>query len=185
MSNHLASCQFVPASVKSKALSSKGLQVEEDNDDNSDIEDAIKKHERSNSAASASSRQLQERAAKKQRTFQVVAVKSMPYTDSNQQDFENQLLKAFVSSGTAFNMIEDPEVQQLFTKFVPSAVLPTRQRLEKHILHRVIVQMEGEVKKSVNGHFATLSCDRWKDVSQRHLVAFMLTVNREVKGHLI
>lgn len=97
-----------------------------------------------------------------------------------QEAFEDQLLKSFVSSGTAFNKLNDPEVQRLYAKFMPLVVLPTHQRLEKEVLQRVIAQMEGEVQTAVKCGFATLLCDGWKDISRRHLVAFMLTVNGEV-----
>lgn len=191
MNNHLISCQFVPDSVKVLAAESKGIssgnvsEGEDINEEDLATGTSMKKHERSSSTASASAKSLQARATKKQKTFQVVAVKAMRYTKDIQLQFEDQVLKAFVSSGTAFNKIDDPEVQRLFAKFVPSAVLPTRQRLEKQILNRVVVEMEGEMKNSVKGCFATLSCDGWKDISRRHLVAFTLTVNRQVNETIV
>lgn len=191
MNNHLISCQFVPDSVKVLAAESKGIssgnvsEGEDINEEDLATGTSMKKHERSSSTASTSAKSLQARATKKQKTFQVVIVKAMRYTKDIQLQFEDQVLKAFVSSGTAFNKIDDPEVQRLFAKFVPSAVLPTRQRLEKQILNQVVVEMEGEMKNLVKGCFATLSCDGWKDISQRHLVAFTLTVNRQVNETIV
>lgn len=94
--------------------------------------------------------------------------------------FEEQLLRAFVSAGWSFNSITDPEVQKLFHGFIPGAVIPTRQKLSDQILSRELVKMEGSLKQSVQGAYATLQQDGWKDLSKKHLVAFMYTANREV-----
>lgn len=177
MNNHLLTCQFVPLSVKEQAAAFKSESVTEAERKDEPTQSTAIKHNRSESS---SSNQLRQRLAKKQKTFEIVAVKARPFTETMQRSFENQLLKAFVSSGTAFNKIDDPEVQRLFAGFLPSVVVPTRQRLESEVLRHVVVQAEGEIKNSVKGCYATLSCDGWKDVSRRHLVAFMLTVNRQV-----
>lgn len=134
------------------------------------------KHERTLSSASVEPQQ----STKKQKTYQVFAAKSIPYSKETQIKFEDQLLKAFVSSGTAFNKISDPEVQTLFKDFFPSATVPSRQRLEKQILRRVVVQIEGEMKSSLQNKLVTLSCDGWQDVSRKHLVAFIITSGDKV-----
>lgn len=177
MANHLIACQFVPATVKAKAESYRDASKCSINVTEGALTTDERKHSRSVSGAS---NQLEQRLAKKQKAFQVISVQAKPFTVKMQEAFEDQLLKSFVSSGTAFNKLDDPEVQRLYAKFMPSVVLPTRQRLEKEVLQRVIAQMEGEVQTAVKGGFATLSCDGWKDISRRHLVAFMLTVNGEV-----
>jgi|SRR5882762_9432139 len=40
--------------------------------------------------------------------------------------------------------------------------------------------MEGSVREVSKGALATIQCDGWKDISKKHLVVFMFTVNREV-----
>lgn len=181
LNNHLCNCTHVPPTVQSKAKASKTPNVIVLDDDSGTVELRMcvtKKHSRNESSSSARST---EQAAKKQRAFQIIAAKSIPFSESMQKEFEDQLLRAFVSSGMAFNKIEDPEFQQLFTKFIPGALVPSRQRLESKILQCAVVQLEGEVKVTVKGSYATLSCDGWKDVSRKHLVAFMITANREVE----
>ena len=175
MNNHLKTCPFVPTSVKERAIRWK--KQAETAPSGSGSATPTKKHERSEST---NAEQQEDHASKKQRSFQVLSVKAIPYDADKQECFENQLLKAFVSSGTAFNKIDDPEIQKLFKDFMPSATLPTRQRLEKDILRRVVVQVEGEITESVRGKLATISCDGWQDVSKKHLVAFMITVDGKV-----
>ena len=85
-----------------------------------------------------------------------------------------------MSAGWSFNSITDPEVQKLFHGFIPGAVIPTRQKLSDQILSRELVKMEGTLKQSVQGAYATLQQDGWKDLSKKHLVAFMYTANQEV-----
>jgi hypothetical protein len=92
------------------------------------------------------------------------------------------MLRAFVSAGWAFNSITDPEVQKLFHDFFPGAILPTRQKLSEQVLNREVVRMQGTLKQDVKGAYATIQCDGWKDISKKHLVAFMYTANWEVSS---
>ena len=177
MSNHLINCQFVPASVKNQAQ----LYKFPEGNNTPEAGTSSGKHARSQSTSEHTNQEPKKQKAK-QKAFEVIAAQSIPYTKEMQEKFENQLLRAYVSSGTAFNKINDPEVQKLFSTFMPSATLPTHQRLEGQILHRVVVQMEGAMKTSAKTSLATISCDGWKDVSRRHLVAFMVTMNREVSN---
>jgi len=85
-----------------------------------------------------------------------------------------------VSAGWAFTSITDPEVQKLFHDYIPGARLPTHQQLSNQILNHEIVRIQGGLKESSKGQYATVQCDGWKDISKKHLVAFIYTANREV-----
>ena len=91
-----------------------------------------------------------------------------------------QLLKEWISAGFSFNSIEDPEVRKLFSDLIPGATIPHRDQLSGTILKRAVAQHEYHLQTEAKGQLATLQCDGWRDVSKKHLVAFMYTMAREV-----
>jgi hypothetical protein len=118
--------------------------------------------------------------SQKQHKFVVVSAKAHTYNPSKQLAFEDQLLRAFISAGWSFNSITDPEVQRLFHDWIPGATIPTRHRFSNGILDRQATKIQGEIKVALKGQYATVQCDGWRDVSKKHLVAFMYTAGRKV-----
>jgi hypothetical protein len=112
--------------------------------------------------------------------FTVVSAKAHTFPPSTQVEWENQLLHAFIFAGWAFNSISDLQVQKLFHDFIPGAMVPTHQKLCNQTLTQELGKMEGSVREVSKGALATIQCDGWKDISKKHLVAFMFTANREV-----
>ena len=115
----------------------------------------------------------------KQQKFTVVSAKTHSFPPTRQKEFEQQLLRAIISAGWSFNSISDPEVQKLFREFIPGASVPTRQKLSNQILTREIGEIHANVKHSSKGAYTTIQCDGWKDISKKHLVAFLYTANHE------
>ena len=178
LNNHLIQCTFCPDSVKTKAQAWKC--PEDDSGDEAGTSASVtamvsaKKHSRLQSTKTDS--------RIKQRKFNVVSAPAHSFNPQRQVQFENQMLRAFVSAGWAFNSITDPEVQKLFHDFFPGAILPTRQKLSEQILNWEVVRMQGSLKQDIKGAYATIQCNGWKDISKKHLVAFMYTANREVSS---
>ena len=176
MQNHLLKCDYTPDKVKKKIHADKGML---DSDDESGDQ---------GSSCTFSSQETGKRTSatsmpcKKQKVFTVIAAKAAALSPSMQVDFENQLLRACISAGWSFHSIHDPEVCKLFKLIAPGAVVPDRKKLSNSILNREVVKIEGSLKAAVKGHYATLQADGWKDISRKHLVAFMITVNRRVRS---
>ena len=181
--NHLLRCDFCPESVKKKAQATKN-----DGDESDDGVDSVpttttsvqpnKKRVRADSA------QANNRVTKQQK-FTVVSAKAHSFPPTRQKEFEQQLLRAIISAGWSFNSISDPEVQTLFREFIPSASVPTRQKLSNQILTCEIDEIHANVKHGSKGAYATIQCDGWKDISKKHLVAFLYTANHEASVNSI
>jgi hypothetical protein len=45
---------------------------------------------------------------------------------------------------------------------------------------REVIKIQGEIKETSREKYATVQCDGWKDISKKHLVAFMYTADRQV-----
>ncbi|THH07907.1 hypothetical protein EW145_g3063 [Phellinidium pouzarii] len=195
--NHLRRCQYCPASVKSKAtFEATGDGLSEDTTSfhasseassvpNSDSETAFASpHVISSSLKRSATSSVSASSFKKPRQqseFTVYASKSNPWSAQRQQLFETMLLNAFTSAGWAHHGIEDPDVRAFFHEFIPSAQNPWRKTLGGSILDRMIIKAEGEAKEHVKGKYATMQCDGWKDVSKKHLLAFMFTADRKAR----
>ncbi|KAG6811129.1 hypothetical protein H0H92_008862 [Tricholoma furcatifolium] len=172
MLNHLISCQYCPSTIKDHARKDKNSRSGKaddvtvgDTDD--DVPTGVEK--RSSRSLSASD------VVKKQRSFVIEAKKSFTFGPQQQIAFEDQLLRAFVSAGWAYNSITDPEVMKLFRDYVPSARLPDRNKFSGPILKRTVVKIEGELKEIARDEFSTMVNDGWKDISRKHLIGFMFT----------
>ena len=76
----------------------------------------------------------------------------------------------------------DPEVKKLFTDYLPGARLPSRQYLCGSLLKRAVNEIEADRKRDDGTllRLATMQCDGLKDLSRKHIVAFLYTANREV-----
>jgi len=168
MTNHLLSCNYCLADVQKKVQGSKrkGIGSEAGSEDETPIQ--------------ASHVDGGNPAKKKQKTFTVIAAKVLTFSPAKQVDFENQLLRACISAGWSFHSIGDPEVFKLFAMIVPGAKVPHRKKLSMTILRHEAIKMEGSIQQSVKGHYVTLQCDGWKDISKKHLLAFMFMANGEV-----
>lgn len=106
MRNHLISCALCPEDVKKKARIDKG--------EDSGTEEAVV--------------DSSEPPKKKQKSFTVVAVKTLTFSPAKQVEFEDQVLRAWISAGFSFNSIKDPEIRKLFTLCSPGAKLPGRKK---------------------------------------------------------
>ncbi|KAK2459569.1 hypothetical protein APHAL10511_008414 [Amanita phalloides] len=182
MNNHLLSCNYVPPQVwdhASKHKKSEGDETDEDED--RDVNHTVSRvskrsHSLIESSGDPSQGRTDVRSIKKQKSFMVVATKHAPSTQKTQTLFEDQVLNAWILAGFSFNSIKDPEVQKLFLDFLPGATIPHCDQLSGTILKHAVAQKEHDLQARAKRQFATLQCDGWKDVSRKHLVAFMYTM---------
>ena len=178
MVNHLLGCEYCTAEVKKKAR----VHKRGDSGSGSATDPEIIPTLASSSSKGTGKRQMEEtgQMKKRQKSFTVVAAKALAFSPMKQVVFEDQLLRACISAGWSFNSVMDTEVRKLFTMFIPGATLPDRKKLAGSILSREVVRVEGCVQEASKGHYATLQADGWKDISKKHLIAFMVTANRQV-----
>jgi hypothetical protein len=77
------------------------------------------------------------------------------------------------------------KAQTLFQEFIPSASVPTSQKLSNQILTHEIDDIHTNIKHGLKGTYATIQCDGWKDILKKHLVAFLYTANHEASVNSI
>ncbi|KAF8656505.1 hypothetical protein AX14_008056 [Amanita brunnescens Koide BX004] len=183
MNNHLLSCDYAPTQVRD--LASKHKHPEGSDSDDVEVmsgpgktQQAVKRSH-SLMESDGPSQGHTDAHSKKQKAFTIITAKHTPFTQKTQTLFEDQLLSAWLSAGLAFNAIEDPEVRKLFNDFIPGATVPHRDQLSGTILKHAVSDLEHTLSSEAKGQLATLQCDGWRDVSRKHLVAFMYTVSRE------
>jgi hypothetical protein len=180
MVNHLLDCDYCPDNVKKKAQAFKaGKEMDSDPEADHDVD--VGTSNANGKRLSGSGGQLRN-VKKKQASFTVVTAKAITFSPTKQVEFENMLLRAVISAGWSFNSLNDPEVRKFFAAFIPGAVIPDRRKLSTSILKREVIKVEGSVKEAVKGQYVTLQADGWKDISKKHLLAFMVTANREVQA---
>ncbi|TFY78156.1 hypothetical protein EWM64_g5859 [Hericium alpestre] len=182
MNNHLLACEYCPEATRARARGHKGDGEDDDQNDEgtatSQSETVLAKRGRSDSDRLRTDARV---TAKKQTTFKVLATQGYAFNPSMQKEFEEDILRAFVSAGYSFNSIHDPEVQKFYAKYLPGARLPNRKGLAGQIIDHEVVKMKSSLRVARNANtFATLQCDGLKDVSKKHLVAFMYTAKCQV-----
>jgi hypothetical protein len=182
MANHLLDCDYCPDSIKKKVQAFKdGKESGSDPDPDPDpVTTSTSKENGKRLSAVSGENHAGNAKKKKQASFTVVTAKAVAFSPAKQVEFENKLLRASISAGWSFNSLNDPEVRKFFAAFVPGAAIPDRKKLATSILKREVIKVEGSVKEAVKGHYVTLQGDGWKDISKKHLLAFMVTANREV-----
>lgn len=183
MLNHLLTCIYCPENVKQKAKACKNLRKGfiDGGGDEENTDSDVPVGSTGSTGKRASDMGLGEKGMKKQKSFTVIAAKGITYSPEKQMAFENQLLRAMVSAGWSFNSINDVEVIKLFHSIAPGLKIPDRTKLSTKILRREVVTLEGEIKNATKNSYGTLQNDVWKDVSRKHVAAFMLTSGRQVR----
>jgi hypothetical protein len=108
-----------------------------------------------------------------------------PWSTSLQEDFDDDLLRLFVSCGFAWNSASNPQMGLFVEKWIPGAELPDRRALSGRILDREVARVEARTRERIKGKIATGQCDGWKNVAKTSVVTSMITVEHVVSfaGH--
>jgi hypothetical protein len=170
MLNHLIECVRVPVAVKTKAHVEKGVPEP-------DIDTPTSFTAESTTAAVNAG---QKRKRPQQTTFSVQKTRKYTFSKSEQDTFDEDVVKMTVSAGWTWNSLGDPEVRSFFTKYIPATRLPNPDRLSNVVLDRVVDSMTQTIKDQVDGMPATLQADGLKDITKKHIIAFLYTVNGDV-----
>ena len=114
-------------------------------------------------------------AVKRPKLYQTQLVCHPAVTNQIQQDIEDSLLKALVSSNIAWNIVENAYFKEFVDRLRPNFKLKTRKTFSNTIMSRVsgIVQREEDVLLE-NAEFLTLICDGKTDISKQNVTNWIL-----------
>ena len=102
------------------------------------------------------------------------------WSTSLQEDFNDDLLKIFVSCRFSWNSASDPQMGLFVEKWIPGAKLPDRRALSGRILDREVERVEARTREQIKGKVAMGQCDGWKNVAKTSVVTSMITVEHMV-----
>ncbi|KAF8960686.1 ribonuclease H-like domain-containing protein, partial [Flammula alnicola] len=94
-----------------------------------------------------------------------------------QGEFGEDICKVLVSTGVAFNVLSNPEVELFVQKWIPGAVVPDRREISGPILRKEAEKVIVKTQKATNGKLATYQCDGWKNIAKTALITSMMQVN--------
>ena len=102
------------------------------------------------------------------------------WSTSLQENFDDDILKLFVSCGFSWNSASNPQMRLFVEKWIPGANLPDRRALSGRILDREVAKVEARTRERIKGNIATGQCDGWKNVAKTSVVTSMITVEHLV-----
>jgi hypothetical protein len=102
-------------------------------------------------------------------------------TANIQHEFDDDMCQMFASCGWAWNLANNPQLQQFFSKWVPEVQVPDRRKLSGPVLNAEVRKVEDRMKVRVEGQLATGQCDGWKNISKTSVIGTMITVDGEVR----
>ncbi|TFK58634.1 hypothetical protein BDN72DRAFT_781827 [Pluteus cervinus] len=102
----------------------------------------------------------------------------VPFNEEQMKIVQEQFLRATISANLPFRWVEDPEVVALFLLFRSTAglVIPSRQQVSGELLDKANSEVMKRVKAVLDGRYAVLASDGWKDESKDSVSGVNLTV---------
>jgi hypothetical protein len=98
-----------------------------------------------------------------------------------QKEFNEDLLKLFVSCGFAWNVASNPQLGLFIEKYIPGAQVPDCRVLAGWILDGEVAKVKARMKERMKGKIATGQCNGWKNVAKTSVVTSRITVEHKVK----
>ncbi|KAF9028143.1 hypothetical protein BDZ89DRAFT_776946 [Hymenopellis radicata] len=103
-----------------------------------------------------------------------------PWPPWKVSQFFTSLIRITASCGFALSWVENPEVRQFLSTFIPQAPPVSRHKLTNDILRKLTDELRNNVQSEVAGKDAVLQCDGWTGLNHSHLIAFMIVVEGKV-----
>ena len=106
----------------------------------------------------------------------------VPFTDEQRRLVHEQFLHATISANLPFRWVEDPEVIALFLLFRSTAggVMPSRKQVAGQILDNANSEVLKRLKAELQGKYAVMTSDGWKDDSRNAVSGVNLSVGGKV-----
>ncbi|KAJ7844634.1 hypothetical protein B0H14DRAFT_2585150 [Mycena olivaceomarginata] len=101
------------------------------------------------------------------------------WSPSQQENFENRILRLTASAGFPLNWVNNPEWILFCEEFLPSARNPSRKTLTRRLLPAAVRKLRAEAQLRTPGSFATIQEDGWTG-NKHNLMAFMMTAEGQV-----
>jgi hypothetical protein len=107
---------------------------------------------------------------------------NVPFTEDQEKAVCQQFLRATISANLPFRWVEDPEVIKLFLHFRATAdqVMPSRGQISGGLLDAANTSVTEKWKTLLDGEYAMVASDGWKDKSRDGVSGVNLTVGGEV-----
>jgi hypothetical protein len=110
---------------------------------------------------------------------------SYNWTPSLRNEFNDDLVKMMVSTGSSWNFANNPQVGLFMTKWVPRSSVPDRRTLSGPVLNRLVGNVEESMKEKLRGKMVMGTCDGWKNIAKQSIMAMMIMAGREVCIQLV
>jgi hypothetical protein len=181
MLTHLKNCQKISAETRNRSIAEFRADKENIPSTKSSIPEIAPNFSHSTAAASSSTLLRPLKQAKTGSSFGDATATVTDWAVGRQQEFNEDLLKLFVSCGFAWNAASNPQLGLFIEKYIPGARVPDRRALAGQILDGEVAKVEARTKERIQGKVATGQCDGWKNVAKTSVVTSMITVEHEVK----
>jgi hypothetical protein len=119
----------------------------------------------------------------KQSQLKVFRGIQVPFTEEQLKIVREQFLCATISANLPFRWVEDPKIITLFLLFRATAgeAMPTRQQLSGQLLNDADVGVTKQLKQLLQGEYAVLASDGWKDESRDSVNGVNISVGGKVR----
>lgn len=119
----------------------------------------------------------------KQSQLKVFQGIQVPFTREQEKTVQKQFLRATISANLPFRWVDDPEVILLFMLFRSTAgdVMPSRKQIAGQLLDNANVEVTKRVKAELQGKYAVIASDGWKDDSRNSVSGVNLSVDGKVR----
>ncbi|KAJ3730313.1 hypothetical protein C8R42DRAFT_544673, partial [Lentinula raphanica] len=97
--------------------------------------------------------------------------------------FHADICWLLVSGLVSWRAVELPYWRHFFAKWIPGAILPSRQVISGQILNEEVAKADEATRGNVQGRFGTGQSDGWKNVAKQSLITGM--VNVEYTPHIL
>jgi hypothetical protein len=99
-----------------------------------------------------------------------------------QTKFEERIARLTVSAGLPLSWVDNPEWIDFIKDFLPFAWSPLRKVLTNRLIPTAAKNHQNVAKAAAKGQNTTLQADGWMGVNFHHLLAFMITFNKQVRS---
>lgn len=107
------------------------------------------------------------------------------WSGDKQRRFEYRLTRLTASAGLPLSWVDNPEWIDFCEDFIPAAKSPSRKTLTRRLLPSAVAEFRAEAKAVAKGHEATMQADGWTGTNNHHLIAIMITVDKQVRKFLV
>jgi len=159
-----------------KNAKGKGKREREDSESESDNDNKMKKKPKRKLLTKVEN-------SLKQSQLKLFCSIQVPFTDEQETIVREQFLRATISANLPFRWVEDPEVMMLFLLFQSTAgdVIPSRLQLSGHLLDNADLTVKMQLMEALQGEYAVLASDGWKDESRDSVNGVNISVGGKVR----